>query len=108
MEFTHENDNRSLINVNAGNSSWQYRFLSVVSLRDRGHFVLKLYLFLNSVPGTNIIKKTDERENIILKTAIKYFETRQFQRVGRWRGSKQYFTVGFKLSITSYTNVRHK
>ena len=40
---------------------WQYVMavplvLNITSLRDHGHFVLKLYLFLSFVAGTNKIK----------------------------------------------------
>jgi len=53
--------------------------LSVASLRDHGHIVLKLYLF--------IFYLFLEQKYIIMKTAIKNFGSRQFQRVSRWSGN---------------------
>jgi len=42
---------------------------SVASLQDRVHFVLKLYLFLYFVPGTNKIKYYFENSNKIFWVA---------------------------------------
>jgi len=40
----------------------------------------------------------------VSKTAINYFGSRQFQRVGRWRGNKQYLIVG--LTRMHYVDVQ--
>jgi len=71
MEYTHENDNRSLINVNAGNSLWQYRIFQlrvceIAVIFYSNYFCRYFYIFF---PGTNKIKYYFENSNQIFWVA---------------------------------------
>ena len=69
MEYTHGYENRSLISVHAGNSSWEYRF-SVESLRDRDHFLLKIPIS-SFVSVSNEIKYYFDNSNKLFWVAAK-------------------------------------
>jgi len=65
MEFKHKNDNRSLINVDVGNSSWQYWYHFFLLGAPEIAVILYLnYTLLYFVPGTNNIKYYFENSNL--------------------------------------------